>query len=67
MGHYDDFYEAQERQETARLVVKIDSVVAAITDAAMLAGQLPKSRESSLVLTKLEEAAMWLQKVRNRG
>ena len=31
------------------------------------AKSLPRSREASCVITKIEEAAMWLEKVENNG
>lgn len=67
MGHYDDQYDAQAEEELAGLRYQVNRVVEAVEEAQRLAASLPYRRETSLAITKLDEAAMWLEKVVSRG
>lgn len=52
--------ESNEMHPTSKPTTKADDLLIKICEATEMAKQLPKCREMSLVLTKLEEAQLWL-------
>lgn len=60
MGHYDDQYDALEREQRMRVEVQRNAALDAIKAAHKATLQIPLSRPVSLALTKLEEARHWL-------